>query len=227
MQLSWATIRKASATRIADLPLLHSISFWQPTQAVTAEHNWLTSTKSEPTRTWVPRAEGPLAQSAAGNSMWSAKTTSPDMFAHVRSENVKQPSPRPVALPRLNSSKLFNKIVIPESATHWLHETSAAAKSVTPSYVWTPPLPKEPTVHQNIMWEARSESSSPSPRLFPNPHSEPWSRKKRDTAEPNEIECTELWRPSRDMPPSPKNWLLKRRFSRVEFRYWILVVVLM
>jgi hypothetical protein len=219
MQLSGATIRKASATRIAELPLLHSTSFWQPTQSVAAEHNWLTSTKIKPGQTWVPRAKVPLTQNAEGNSMWSAKTTSPDIFAHVRSENVKQPSPRPVALPRLHSSQLFNKVVIPQSATHWLHETSAAAKSVTRSYIWTPPVPKEPTVHQNIMWEARSESSSPSPRLFPNPHSEPWSRKKREAAEPNEIECTELWRPSRDIPPSPKHWLLKRRFSRVEFRY--------
>jgi hypothetical protein len=219
MQLSGAMVRKASATRIEELSLLHSTSFWRPTQAVAAEHNWLTSTKIKPAGTWVPRAEIPLTQSAEGNSMWSAKTTSPDIFAHVRSENVKQSSPRPVALPRLTSSELFNKVVIPESTTHWLHETSAAAKTVTRSYIWTPPLPKEPTVHQNIMWEARSESSSPSPKLFPNPHSEPWSRKKREAAEPNEIECTELWRPSRDMPPSPKHWLLKRRFSRVEFRY--------
>jgi hypothetical protein len=219
MQLSGGPVRKASGTRIAKLSLLHSTSFWQPTPALAAEHNWLTSTKIKPTGTWVPRAEVSLAQGAEGNSMWSAKTTPPDMFAHLGSENVKQSSPRPVALPRLNSSELFNKVVIPKSATHWLHETSAAAKSVTPSYIWTPPLPKEPTVHQNIMWEARSESSSPSPRLFPNPHSEPWSRKKREAAEPNEIECTELWRPSRDMPPSPKHWLLKRRFSRVEFRY--------
>ena len=36
MQLSGATIRKASVMKIAELPLLHSTSFWQPTQAVAA-----------------------------------------------------------------------------------------------------------------------------------------------------------------------------------------------
>jgi hypothetical protein len=71
------------------------------------------------------------------------------------------------------------------------------------------------------MWGSSPVPAVRSPGLFPNPHSEPWSRKKRDESAMMEIESREMWK--RDtitaMPQSPNHWLLKRRASKVEFRY--------
>jgi hypothetical protein len=86
------------------------------------------------------------------------------------------------------------------TSTHWLHEASAAGTAVKQS--------------------ATTKKNDPaSASLFSNPHTEPWSRKKREDASLTKIESSEMWRPSYGLPESPKNWLVNRRASRVEFRY--------
>lgn len=85
-------------------------------------------------------------------------------------------------------------------STHWLHKTS--------------------TIDTPLKQSARTEKNDPaSASLFSNPHAAPWSRKKREYASLNQIESTQMWRPYYGLPESPKNWLVNKRPSRVEFRY--------
>ena len=110
-------------------------------------------------------------------------------------------APHPAPVQPSKSSALFVKDNAGSPVTqHWLHETSAAGSSVKK--------------------QAMTEKYSPaSASLFSNPHTEPWSRKRREDASVSNIESTEMWRPSYGLPESPKNWLVNRRASRVEFRY--------
>ena len=183
--------------------------------------------KSSLAQTWTPRVVSPVQRI----SQTVASPSSPDMFTHVKGDNIKKASPRRPELPRLNSCELFGSGPNSQpSSPHWLHETSAmavtpnvstpASKALMRSQTWTAPVlgltrPQE----SNSMWESRADMQIPSPTLFSNPHTETWTRKKRELMSAKEIESKEMWRPSRDMPESPKHWLIKRRFSRVDFRY--------
>jgi hypothetical protein len=101
---------------------------------------------------------------------------------------------------KTNAMFLKNNAESSITSTHWLHETSAAGTAVKRS--------------------AKTANNDPaSASFFSNPHTEPWSRKKREDASLTKIENTEMWRPSYGLPESPKNWLVNRRTSRVEFRY--------
>ncbi|KAE8453840.1 hypothetical protein EG329_009352 [Mollisiaceae sp. DMI_Dod_QoI] len=214
-------IRKASVVRGLDLPVLQSDTFWQPMSTVSVERNWLSSTIVESPKTWTPRDQSPL-QIQGNMRMWTAKLTtspsSPDIFAHLKGGLVKKTSPsRPSALPRLNSSELFGQhsATAKTSNIHWLHTTSAKTSR---ALTWTAPS-LQATLPVSHMWEMRPEISIPSPTLFENPHIQPWNPKKREESALNQLESTELWLPGGSFPESPKNWLVQRRFSRVEFRY--------
>ncbi|KAF8867001.1 hypothetical protein BDZ45DRAFT_667000 [Acephala macrosclerotiorum] len=221
-------VRKATVEKGLDLPILESKNFWQATKSVSAERNWISATVFQSPKTWSPSAKSSDSQVKDSDSMWTANATSsptsPDLFAHVKGGLVKKSSPsRPSALPRLNSSELFGNgsTTSQPKNIHWLHTTSTrTTKSAARALTWTAPsvqatLPATATQ----MWEVRSEISLPSPTLFENPHNQPWNPKKRDEASLSELESAELWRPSMTQPESPINWLVKRRFSRVEFRY--------
>ncbi|KAL5313670.1 hypothetical protein ACEPPN_018091 [Leptodophora sp. 'Broadleaf-Isolate-01'] len=223
MKLSGEAIRKAPVARNIALPVLESSAFWQPIQVVPEERNWLVATtnKTPSAQTWVPTAASPISQNTA---MWTAMPVSPvstpDIFAHIKGSHVKQASStRPTVLPRLDSNELFDfSVIATPKSTHWLHETSGPA-SETKSMTWTASSAPAPTSQQTSMWQPQSTAPIASPKLFTNPHSEPWSRTKRSADALTIIESTDLWRPSRDLPESPRHWLIKRPFSRVEFRY--------
>jgi hypothetical protein len=60
--------------------------------------------------------------------------------------------------------------------------------------------------------------------IFENPHTEPWSHKKRSDScveMEGELESREMWSRKWVMPESPKRWLEgnARRVSKVQFRY--------
>jgi hypothetical protein len=226
-ELNDKIVRKASLAKTLDPPQIESTSFWQPSQAVTSERNWLSAAKKcSSAMTWAPRAVSPVQRIYKT----VASPSSPDIFAHVKGENIKKAAPRPAALPHLSSSEHFGSGSNSQPASpHWLHETSSMAtapKASTPapkplarSQTWTPPATGvSRSLESNSMWESRTEMQILPPTLFSNPHVEPWDRKKRYSIAVKDIESKETWRPSREMPESPKNWLIKR-FSRVEFRY--------
>jgi len=61
-------------------------------------------------------------------------------------------------------------------------------------------------------------------RKFANPHTEPWSRKKRSdsgVAMGEELEGQQLWSRKWVMPESPQEWLVRseKKVSKVQFRY--------
>ncbi|PVH77102.1 hypothetical protein DL98DRAFT_657009 [Cadophora sp. DSE1049] len=235
MKLSGEARRTAPVIRNIGLPTLESSSFWQPSQVTPAQKNWLVaSVKKVPSsKTWAPSSVSSVVTEAEINAMWTAKPMSspstPDIFTHAKGTHVKQVSPsRPVALTHLNSNELFDfSSNTTKSPTHWLHSTSAPTPAPAPkSLTWnapSAPAAAAPATQQIGMWQPQSTTTVASPTLFTNPHSGPWSKMKRGAEATNltlsEIESTDLWRPSRDMPESPKHWLVKRRFSRVEFRY--------
>jgi hypothetical protein len=228
------TIRKAPATRSLDLPALESSEFWKPTRQVVSERHWLTASKAKSAQTWNPTLIQSPVKDTINSSLWSAQKQipagSPDIFAHMRGESTKKaPSPHKVALPLLQTTELFGpKSSAGPSATHWLHTTSRMTEfpaSMTPSkpliqgLTWTPSLVQEEAENEMKMWESQSKDAVQSPTLFSNPHSAPWEQKKRQPAPLKTIESTNMWRPSMAIPLSPKNWLVRRKFSKVEFRY--------
>ena len=155
--------------------------------------------------------------------MWTSPegselASAPDMFAHIKTYPAKQSPSRPTALQRLNTNELFAKNDAELSVAHWLHKTSAVGTTAKRSMTWTAPSSKQSskTAH---MWDAGLESDPTSASLFSNPHVQPWDRKKREDASLKTIESAEMWRPSYGLPESPKNWLVNRRISKVEFRY--------
>lgn len=229
-------IRKSPVARTQELPELESSKIWQPTETTVSEHHWLNSTKAKPTQTWASRNfSKSSSEEASSVSLWAAQSPEslglPEMFAHVRDEYIKKrPTPRTDALPRLQTSELFEPTSRVQSATHWLHTTArvpemprSTLKSdivVQSPISWTPGSAKA-QVNKNAdqMWESQTKSTVHSPTLFANPHTAPWDQKKKQPTPLKAIESTTLWRPSMAIPASPKNWLVKRAISRVEFRY--------
>ncbi|KAH7330402.1 hypothetical protein BKA65DRAFT_480553 [Rhexocercosporidium sp. MPI-PUGE-AT-0058] len=223
MKLSGEAMRKAPVARNIALPVLESSSFWQPSKIAPKERNWLVATnqKYPAAQIWVPTAVTIIPQNTG---MWTAvpisSSSTPDIFAHAKGSHVKQASSsRPAALPRLNSNKLFGfSVVATPKPTHWLHETSVSAPA-TKSLTWVASSATTAPSQETSMWQPQSTALVSSQAFFTNPHSEPWSRTKRSAEALTVIKSTDLWRPSRDIPESPKHWLIKRPFSRVEFRY--------
>ncbi|KUJ20424.1 uncharacterized protein LY89DRAFT_443229 [Mollisia scopiformis] len=215
-------VRKATAQKGLDLPVLESKTFWQPTRSDSTERNWIQSAVVVSSKTWTPRSQSPRLQVKDSNSMWAANTTSsstlPDMFANMKGGLVKKASPsRPSALPRLNSNELFGTgSGSAERNIHWLHNTSTLPSR---ALTWTAPSTCQATLPESSMWEARPHINLPSATLFENAHSQPWNSKKREETSLSQLESTDMWRPNMFIPTSPRNWLVKRRFSKVEFRY--------
>ncbi|KAF4637775.1 hypothetical protein G7Y89_g294 [Cudoniella acicularis] len=228
------TLRKPTIVRALDLPVLESSNFWQPTEKVTVERDWLAPRESN-ARTWTRSASAEVIED---RNLWSAPATpvslSPGIFAHLKMASIKKTStPRPSALPCLNSSTLFERGSDQKSdGTHsWLHSTSNLAEFNGPAMtsfrtdhkglIWSAPpamiAAKADTTTK--MWGARNVTVQSPTILFQNPHGAPWDRKKRQPTKVKSIESTEMWRPSRDIPQSPRNWLVTRRVSKVEFRY--------
>jgi len=243
-------VRKAPVTRTFDLPSLESSAFWQPTQSLVSEHNWLIATKVK-SQTWAPRGmQASPVKKTDDSNLWMPQrpeaVDSPDMFAIVRGQYTKKASThRADQLPHLESSRLFETTFSTKSNTHWLHETSKASGNRSRSSsssksgnedlrtpassdnnfqsmtVWTPvPTMAPQNESSEQMWESATSEITQLPALFSNPHTAPWEQKKRQPAPLKTVESTSLWQLSMAMPESPKDWLVRWRFSWVEFRYW-------
>ncbi|RDL42049.1 uncharacterized protein BP5553_02028 [Venustampulla echinocandica] len=231
--------RNAPITMSLDLPMLQSSSLWAPSQTVALQRNWLAAASKAKAKTWTPRVISPVTKGNNSHKMWSAPDSvvtiqceHPDMFAHVEAEYAKKSAGlRAPALPNLISNQLFGLALDsqPES-THWLHTTcklpEASNLPITSpitaiqGQTWAKPVSVAPVEQGvNSMWESRTSPINSSPALFSNPHTTPWDRKKGQPDGVKTIESTEMWRPSMEIPASPKNWLVTRGFSRVEFRY--------
>lgn len=229
--------RKAPVMKTHDLPALESSEFWKPTRQNVTERHWLVaSTKVKSAQTWAPSLIQLPAKDVVNSSLWVAQkpttTGSPDIFAHVRGESTKKvPTLRKVALPLLQTTELFGPISdIEPSTTHWLHTTSRmtespaviiSSKPLIQGLTWTPSQAKKGLENDDgmKMWKSQSEDTVQLPALFSNPHTAPWEQKKRQPAPLKTIESTKMWGPSMAIPLSPKNWLVSRKFSKVEFRY--------
>jgi hypothetical protein len=208
-----------------ELPALQSTSFWQPVKAVQKQRHWLTdpsgSAQSASAQTWVPRAHA--SQNNISGSMSTVSVpvdlpSAPEMFVHVKGGHVKQSPSRPAAPQPLNTNALFSKNYTKSPDTHWLRKTSAAGSAVEHSTTLIAPLAKQSANTEN-MWNRAPAFDPSSVSLFSNPHTQPWNRKNRGSESLKNIESTEMWRRSYDLPSSPRNWLLNKKVSKVEFRY--------
>jgi hypothetical protein len=136
----------------------------------------------------------------SSTNFWQRPTQAAQQQRHwLIAPHAKQISaPGPVQGSKTNA--MFAKDYAEISSTHWLHETSAIDTAVKQS--------------------AKTEKNDPaSASIFSNPHAAPRSRKKRGDVSLNQVESTQMWRPYYGLPESPKNWLMNKRLSRVEFRY--------
>jgi hypothetical protein len=211
------TVRKALQMKPLNLPALQSTTTWQPPKAAQEQRLWLTAS----VQSWVPHVSS-APQSNANSSSWTVPAaldipSTPDMSALIQVGHIKQSPSRPAALQTLNTNAMFAKTNAQSSVTHWLHKTSAADSTVKWSTIWTAPPPKQLAKTEH-MWNAGPEFDPTSASLFSNPHTQ-WNRKRRENASLRKIESTEMWRQPYSLPKSPKNWLVNRRVSKVEFRY--------
>lgn len=209
-------LRKPLMVMSLDLPILQSTDLWQSSQTTSVQRNWLAA-KPSVIKTWAPST--PTKTRNVETGMWTARpsttASSPDMFAHVKAQETKQ-DVRQAPLQRLNSTELFSKSPKAQNVTHWLHDTTKSAATS-----WSAPSTTTQATQITRMWESKLGDNQAPGSLFSNEHDYPWLRSTRDlTSEPlAEIKSTDMWRPSRELPQSPRNWLVSRRFSRVEFRY--------
>ncbi len=223
VEQSSQAVRKALPMKPLNLPALQSTNVWQPVKDSQEQRHWLITGSAQPAaaQTWVPRA--PSSQSNVSGSFETVPVASDlpstsEMFSHVKGSDVKQSPSRPAALERLNTNALFSKNNIESCVTHWLHKTSITESAVKNSIIWTA-LPGKQSAKSENMWNAGPAFDPSSLSPFCNPHTHSWNRKKRDDASLKKIESSEMWRQSYGVPESPKNWLLNRRVSKVEFRY--------
>ncbi|KAE9377091.1 hypothetical protein N431DRAFT_462884 [Stipitochalara longipes BDJ] len=134
------------------------------------------------------------------SSFWQQPAQAAPQRDWLKGPHVEKMSPRIAAVQRSRTNALFENDSAESNAIHWLHQTSAASTVIKQS--------------------AKIEKHDPAlTSLFSNPHAEPWNRKRREDASSNKIESTEMWRPTYGFPEEPKNWLVNKRASRVEFRY--------
>jgi hypothetical protein len=216
--------KKEPLPRTVAEPELESISMWHSEKVTRIERHWLSSTGRSLAKTWVPQQREPERARGEETTLWVVSkqivsTPSHTVFAPVRGERViRNNSARHFRVSRLNSNTLFELPLGGKSDTHWLNATSYRSRK---QGVRAAPLHSaSPWPHQNNrLRRGRTESSAWSPSLFLNPHSEPWVRKKKEPPSITEIKSGQMWRRSIEVPESPNNWLKKRIFSRVEFRY--------
>lgn len=239
MTVNGHSVRKTP--RAIELATLESSSLWKSSEASTKQINWLTisgqsttTSRSAESKTWAV-VEIPAQTKDDGMTMWAKPTViqsiaKPDLFSHVKSESIKRvSSASQAALPSLTSNKLFeSKVEAVSQNPHWLHVTCkqpeqlravSISQSQSKAVTWTPTTRIVSAKGDGLMWQTVSVITPADSDLFSNPHSAPLDRKKRDSMELQTIESTQMWRRSTSIPESPRNWLIKVKTNKVEFRY--------
>ena len=211
-----------------------------------------TSTASHEVTTWLHATSTPTIRAIPNASMWMApkklivsKISEPHVSSHIQAQHVKKSTlGRPAPLARLASNELFSSAEQLKISTHWLHSTcsstrmpvpsspvifAAAPQPTTRSQTWTAPrrpLLLEEQQDSKIMWNFQPlVGTEEEQAIFSNPHTEPWSRKKRSDSgveiEVEGLESKKLWSRKWTVPESPKRWLegCEGSFSKVQFRY--------
>jgi hypothetical protein len=171
--------------------------------------------------------------------LWSgAKVSTPNVstprsaamaMTPIGSGGFKKATPStPRGLPVLASKSLWSgkeamSISAAGAAMHWLHRTASARRNAgaTWSPVASPALKARemkvgmwtPSVSQQQGKESDKESG------FFGGHELVRKKTVKAATETPALESREMWRPSYKPLESPKEWLVKRRTSRVEFRY--------
>lgn len=225
-QLNVLPVRLVPVPRNSPLPVLQSTQLWTSSNIAPKERIWLNASRSTTAPTWVSQVVSASKVDEKSVKMWTQATptasSSPDVFAHVKATLVKKSSTSVrQALPKIQSTELFQVTyaAIPKQETHWLHDTSSAASiSMAQPLTWTA-TPATSAHQPSNMWEKNQSSSSTAPSLFTNTQAQPWTHSKREAGAMVNIESTDLWRASRNGRASPRNWLVQKRVSRVEFRY--------
>jgi len=97
---------------------------------------------------------------------------------------------------------------------------SSGLWTATGTGLWTPTKTEDRTSNGPEAWKlwvaARIGSSDVFGEVYKN---ETRHVSKRIDIEGEGIKSFELWRPSGRIPESPRNWLIQKRASKVEFRY--------
>lgn len=209
-------VAKSAKTETYDASVLHPVFFTKKLISNAVDiHPAALGYVTRKNLMWNPASVPSSQQETVNSGLWSATTAHcQDIFSHVKGANSQKSIARREPIPRLNSSELFTPITKHEddADVNWLHKTSAS-KSIT--LTWAAPAPEKKAMTTGSMWKVNSASCD----LFEDPHTQPWNQVKRSTAQLTELESQRMWRPNMSVPDSPKHWLVKRRFSRVEFRY--------
>jgi len=213
---------RASAPRQTALPQLASTALFSSSNSSSIPIDWLHLTSKSSSRSRSLTWNGPTSRpTEASSAMWIAQpkeaVASPDIFGHIKSEHIRASAPRQTALSQLTSTTLFTTAQSSSASIDWLHSTSSRTRSHF--LTWAAPL-TQPAQASSMTWVAPiSGASSSAAVIFTNPHAEPWVRAKRGDETVAGIESTELWHMDRNLPESPRNWLVTRRVSKVDFRY--------
>lgn len=214
---------RKTSWRSLELPTLQSTTFWQPIPLVEPARDWLSLKTPAHAQTWIPqKVEVDEERGLWIPSKQATLPTLPDIFAHLPREYriKKAASFRPHLLPKLDSNELFKTRLAAKSATHWLSATSSTRRNGGPrTWVAASNASSQVRKESTGMWDPQSAPAISPPGLFSTQHIEPCARRRRDSAPATEISSTEMWRLDAAMPRSPVDWLVKRRASRVDFRY--------
>ncbi|TAQ90321.1 hypothetical protein B7494_g1395 [Chlorociboria aeruginascens] len=196
------------------LSKIMSTELWKPVRSIdSVDRSWLQPNKASSAQTWTAPAVALENSSFDKTGMWSVTKNlvpvSSGLFTHIKAEYIrKSRCSQPATLAHLTSTELFKPTISLVPPTNWL-QASSRASAQTKSQTWEPRRTATTPHSGNTLWSSVSTASIPSLALFSNPHTQPWIRAKRTTERETYIRSAEMWKPSRDLPESPKNWLVK------------------
>jgi hypothetical protein len=213
-------IRRPAVLESLNVSVLESSELWKQTAVLHSTVNWLSASNRIEYRLWSPASRHEHNNQIGLRTV--AEYSSRDLFAHIKEDHIRKvANPRSLPPHTITSSQLFESgTSAPDSPIHWLHATSNLSRGVSRSLTWTAPTSTEISEDESIsLWVPRPAVTARSQALFSNPHTAPWVKKNGDSTPTKDISSSELWRLSTVLPTSPKNWLIDRRVSRVQFRY--------
>ena len=234
-------VKRTSPKPIMDIPKLESTEIWQPHGVINASREWIRESVAQsvvtqdmpiaspkptkPNQTWVAsKSLDALEALLDDDVMWKAPEAthrrSPSLFSNMKPEPIKRtPSQKAHALKKLESDTFWQPGDLYTEKKDWIRVTIAPVANDV-ELLW------EPTTHRSTkeperlsLWKPQIVEEVEEIMTFANPHVGPWVKANRAPDPLKVIESQALWRPTLEIPQSPRNWLVTRNASKVQFRY--------
>lgn len=241
---SFEHVRKQRATDMVTLTRLTSTALWLPREVDNPVRDWLhTSSTLIHAKPAIILVAPVVEEEQPAKTMWIRPVVKPqpvelfEAYSGGPFRKARKPSTTPLAT--LQSTTTWTPpYVRTVNVRNWLHHCSALAS--VPASAQTPALPVlapisvasaqtwtnkfQPSTLQSTEDCLWSNVRRPVHRqqLFANPHTEPRIRNARNVADVMIMERflgEKLWCTVKAVPEGPKDWLVRRHFSKVQFRY--------